>query len=286
MDDMDDMDDSLFGDFSFGSAFRGEGVFGSMPGAFPFSAFTSQRIPSRFRPPPSGPSFGATSGTRLPPMGNMSDDEYASFIRSRFHAAQRAADLNHAARRGAEARAEAERAYRAERVEEERAERDAKRRRRARAEAAAADAARAASLAQADVAASRAEERAAQTEERARWRKRCAALFDAEILAVNLGFSDVPWPVASARGSGFGIVLSPSDLTADNVKRFLYALADDETKGGRDGRRKVIRDAIRLFHSDRFHSRVLPRVREGEREIVKDGVEIVARILTDLLSVQ
>jgi len=46
----------------------------------------------------------------------------------------------------------------------------------------------------------------------------------------------------------------------------------------------VLREAIRNFHPDRFNSKVLPRVREGEREKVKEGMEICSRVLTDLIS--
>lgn len=280
----DDGDGGLFGAFPFGSAIPDfmshiRPAFG-MPGTYPFAR---QRIPNRFRPPPRPDprDFFNLDGDRPPPMGGMSADEYAAHLRARFRADQRAADLEEAARRGRAAREEAERAYRARRVAEEREdreEREARRRRKARADAAEAS----------SVAAARAEARAAEAEERARWRRRCTALFDAEVLSVQLSFADIPWPVSSARGAGFSIVLTPADLTEDNVRAFLYSLADAEAEPGKktEARRKVLRDAIRLFHSDRFDSRILPRVREEERETVREGVGVVARILTDLLSKQ
>jgi hypothetical protein len=267
--DMDDMDDGgLFGNFSFGS---------EMPGGFPNSGMGGLGgLGGMF----SG-LFDRTSRARdifdgPPPMGTMTPDAYRSFVRDRFRAAQRAEDAEEYTRRGAARREAEEAAFRAERIADEREEREAKRRRRARAE----KAAREAQAAAEETAVNRREEASAQRGERARWRKRCAALFDAEIVSVELGFADIPWPVAAAKGTGFSIVLNPEDLTAENVRRFLFALAEDE---GTD-RRKVLREAIRLFHSDRFHSRVLPRVKESERERVREGVDIVARILTDLLS--
>lgn len=261
--DMDDFDDSLFGNFSFGSG---------LPGAIPTSGLSG--IYSRL--------FGARQSSARdifdgpPPLGNMSAEAYRAHVRERFSAAQRTDDAEERMRRGAARREADEAAFRARRIAEEREEREAKRRRRARAE----NAAQEAQAAAAETAASRYEEAQAQRAERARWRKRCDALFDNEIVSVELGFGDIPWPVAAAKGAGFSIVLSPEDLTVEHVRRFLFALADDE---GTD-RRKVLREAIRRFHSDRFHSRVLARVKESERERVREGVDGVARILTDLLS--
>ncbi|CAK9779756.1 hypothetical protein CC85DRAFT_328864 [Cutaneotrichosporon oleaginosum] len=268
IDDMDEAfeDGGLFGDISFGSAlpgFSSSSGLGGISGLF--SSVFGDRT-SHVRDVFEGP----------PPMGSMGPEAYRAYVREQFRTAQRAQDVEEDRRRGTARREAEEAAYRAQRIEEEREEREAKRRRRAHAE----KAAREAQDAAAEAAALRREEGLEQRAERARWRKRCTALFDNEVVSVELGFADIPWPVAAAKGRGYSIVLNSEDLTTDNVRRFLFALADDE--GG--DRRKVLREAIRLFHSDRFHSRVLPRVKESERERVREGVEAIARVLTDLLS--
>ncbi|BEI82563.1 hypothetical protein CcaverHIS002_0304310 [Cutaneotrichosporon cavernicola] len=263
MDDMGELDGGLFGTFTFGS-----GLPTSTPGLSGIFSRLFGARESRARDIFDGP----------PPMGTMGADAYRAHVRERFRTAQRDEDFREEIRRRTARREAEEATFRADRIAEEREEREAKRRRRARAEQAAQDAQAAA----AETATSRREEAQAQKAERARWRKRCAALFDVEIVSVELGFADIPWPVAAAKGAGFSIVLHPEDINAENVMRFLFALADDE---GTD-RRKILREAIRLFHSDRFHSRVLPRVKESERERVREGVEVVARILTHLLSVK
>ncbi|GMK56936.1 hypothetical protein CspeluHIS016_0307760 [Cutaneotrichosporon spelunceum] len=262
IDDMNELDDDgLFGNFSFGSELP---TFASGLSRFASRLFGARE--SRARDIFDGP----------PPMGNMNPDEYRAHIRERFRVAQQDEGAKEYARQRAARRDAEAAAFHAEMIAEEREEREAKRRRRARA----AQAAQNAQAAAAETAASKREEAQAQKTERARWRKRCTALFDVEVISVELGFADIPWPVQAAKGVGISIVLRPEDLTTENVKRFLFALADDE---GTD-RRKILREAIRLFHSDRFHSRVLQRVKQSERERVREGVDVVARILTDLLS--
>ncbi|WOO84770.1 uncharacterized protein LOC62_06G008282 [Vanrija pseudolonga] len=222
----------------------------------------------------------------VPPLEEMTENEYTSFIREGLrarlrHAEQAAAERTREARRAEDARRTRERQQ-----QEEKEERGRKRARyaewAAKEEHVATERAKRADPAK---------DAAARTYQRSRWRAACTALMvdgeAAEVVAVELTFDDIPWPVYRARPEGdYELLLGLDDLTIDNVRAFLFALADDEAKDGKttDARRKVLRDAIRLFHPDRFYGRVLPRVREKDRERVREGVERCSRLINELLA--
>jgi len=99
------------------------------------------------------------------------------------------------------------------------------------------------------------------------------------IIETELSYTDIPWPI-----------YGKSKLEKKSVSLFLSNLALLPIQGGirsgkegREAERKILREAIRNFHPDRFLSKVLPRVREGERDKVKEGMEICSRVLTDLI---
>jgi hypothetical protein len=201
-------------------------------------------------------------------MGHMSADEYATFIRDGFNRRRHRQDMDDMERRREARRTEARKREIDEQVERERQERKAQKQKREKA----------------------VNEEENCKAERRKWRARCAALMDGEVVSVNLKFSDIPWPVYTATSSqDVSVVVTPEDLTVDKVRVFLNALATDESKGAdsksvEDSRRKVLRDAIRQFHPDRFFSRVLPRVREPDQDKVKEGVERTSRLINELFS--
>jgi len=99
------------------------------------------------------------------------------------------------------------------------------------------------------------------------------------IIETELSYSDIPWPI-----------YTKSKLDKKSISLFLSNVAllpaQGSTLAGKEGKeaeRKILREAIRNFHPDRFLSKVLPRVREKEREKVKEGMEICSRVLTDLI---
>lgn len=112
--------------------------------------------------------------------------------------------------------------------------------------------------------------------------------------STELRFDDIPWPVfrPSARGGSSGsresILLDT--VTLENVRKFMMAVAkhsshsNSSSAGGIMGNlRKTVRETIRNFHPDRFHSRVLKRVRQKDREKVKQAADLVSRVLNDLV---
>jgi len=99
------------------------------------------------------------------------------------------------------------------------------------------------------------------------------------IIETELSYSDIPWPI-----------YAKSKLEKKSISLFLSNVALLPLQGGivagkegKEAERKTLREAIRNFHPDRFLSKVLPRVREGEREKVKEGMEVCSRVLTDLI---
>jgi hypothetical protein len=99
------------------------------------------------------------------------------------------------------------------------------------------------------------------------------------IIETELSYSDIPWPI-----------YAKSKLEKKSISLFLSNVALLPLQGrilagkeGKEAERKTLREAIKNFHPDRFLSKVLPRVREGEREKVKEGMEVCSRVLTDLI---
>ncbi|KAF9529397.1 hypothetical protein CPB83DRAFT_765079 [Crepidotus variabilis] len=88
---------------------------------------------------------------------------------------------------------------------------------------------------------------------------------------VPLDFKSTPWP----------LILSPrstDDITQDAIAAFLFS----QTHSQDQSRRDRIRSAQLRWHPDRFR-RFLGRVAEKDKVIVEEGVNIVARILNELM---
>ena len=183
-------------------------------------------------------------GGEAPRLGEMGEEEYVSFIREGMAGAQRRAEV------AAEERRRAERLER-DRLEEVEREKEVKEKKRRK------------KRAEAEKVVREADHRA---EERRRYGERWAALGDKEVESVELRWGDVPWPVY--RGGS---------LVKEDIRGFLEGYG-----GGMEGLRKVVREAIRAFHPDRFSSRVLARVRDVDKERVREGMENCTRVLNEL----
>ncbi|KAL7419045.1 hypothetical protein Q5752_005881 [Cryptotrichosporon argae] len=284
----------------------------------PFAAYDTYdapRVPARYATAGLGGDHGhghgvqhrqaraevAFSGGPVPPLGSMSEAEYTEFVRAGMDGLRAArAERDEAARRAARAERErAEWAAEKERMkrEEERAERRRRRRRDEEREREREREEREREQwrgleEEADGRRAERDYRAGNVPtsggvlraERARWRARAKALMLGEqddVVALELGWGDVPWPVQGrARGTG--------DIDRERVGAFMRALArDDAEADGGDGDearalKKALREAIRVYHPDRFYARVLPRVKEDARDVVKEGVELCSRIINEL----
>jgi hypothetical protein len=80
-------------------------------------------------------------------------------------------------------------------------------------------------------------------------------------------------------------------LTKSAIKAFLLDMpilqsgTATEAKAGETdsvSMRKILGRALHQMHPDRATTRLLPRVREADRQAVREGVEVCARILNAL----
>jgi NACHT domain len=96
----------------------------------------------------------------------------------------------------------------------------------------------------------------------------------------NLRWDSFPWPVLRWVG-GIG------ELTEGAIGAYVGSPWYPEGDGGGGkgvGMKERIKKHIRRWHPDRFEMRVLPRVVERERAVVKEGADVVVRSLANLLN--
>lgn len=109
------------------------------------------------------------------------------------------------------------------------------------------------------------------------YEKACTELMDAKPskgkMSTNLTFYDIPWPV-------LGQANSFHDLTNQNIAAFLLSPLHSQGKSPK----ARLRAAILIWHPDKFAQKVLPHVAESHRPAVVAAVNVVARIVTELIS--
>lgn len=98
----------------------------------------------------------------------------------------------------------------------------------------------------------------------------------------ELGFSDIPWPVAAAyrhRHPSRKLTvaeLNLEDLSEEAISAFLSPEAQD--------RRDRLREAILRFHPDKFEGRIIKRIQCKDQDKSRDAARIVTGILNSLLN--
>lgn len=93
----------------------------------------------------------------------------------------------------------------------------------------------------------------------------------------HLQWTDFPWPVLSFESPGRN-----DDLTPEAIKEYIFAPLTIH----RDNAivKDRLKDLIRRWHPDRFEVKYLARIADlHERETIRQGAGLVARILNDLL---
>ena len=103
-----------------------------------------------------------------------------------------------------------------------------------------------------------------------------------------LRFEDIPWPnMASAMSLGADepARVRIEDLTAEAIAAFLLPPSDRDAPSADPSkeRKEKLRETMLRFHPDKFEGRVMKRVREKDRERVKEAVGIVARTVNSLM---
>ena len=104
-----------------------------------------------------------------------------------------------------------------------------------------------------------------------------------------LCLADIPWPIhPPCTGKGHTpLSFRVDDLTIDAVSTFLLPSSTEDDRDpevSRKEHRERIRDAMLRFHPDKFEGRVMPRVRDDERDAVREAVGVVARTLNTLMA--
>ncbi|KAI5115928.1 hypothetical protein M0805_009864 [Coniferiporia weirii] len=114
-----------------------------------------------------------------------------------------------------------------------------------------------------------------------RWAKLLERLPEGQSVphAALLRFEDIPWPVAPPAQKH--VALTVDDFTKDAVSAFLIPTKDPSADGALVVK-DVLRSTLLKFHPDKFESRVQVRVREKDKEAVKEVAGIVVRILNEL----
>ncbi|KAI0705301.1 hypothetical protein C8T65DRAFT_708968 [Cerioporus squamosus] len=199
----------------------------------------------------------------------MDEEDYAEWVRVGMWRKKHAAEHEEQMRRQAEQKAREER-EKALREETRRLERAAEEERRMR---------------------KRAKERVREVEARelydTRWK---AILATASVTTEDemLRFQDIPWPiitsVVSLRDDKPARVRI-EDLTAEAISAFLLPPSEHDapTADFSKERKEKLRETMLRFHPDKFEGRIMKRVREKDRERVKEAVGTVARTVNSLM---
>ena len=137
------------------------------------------------------------------------------------------------------------------------------------------------------------EQELADDEEREMYLIKWASLLstDENEVQTELRYSDIPWPIYNPSPNQKP---NPHHLTKGSIQSFLSDLAlfqstqtlqfeATEAVDLQKEEKKVLREAIKNYHPDRFLSKILPRVREREQEKVRAGMENFSRVLTELI---
>jgi hypothetical protein len=121
----------------------------------------------------------------------------------------------------------------------------------------------------------------------------------------GLSFGDIPWPVLAAHpqkldkqrtdrhgtrgGVRVSVIVSLDDLTAEAISMFLLPPSTSTTPAPPLGaldkkeRKEKLRETFLRFHPDKFEGRIMKRVKEGERDKVREAIGQVVRVLNTLM---
>ncbi|EJD08040.1 uncharacterized protein FOMMEDRAFT_101463 [Fomitiporia mediterranea MF3/22] len=101
----------------------------------------------------------------------------------------------------------------------------------------------------------------------------------------TLNFDDIPWPIY-IKGSK---KLDTEEFTKDAISSFLLHKEKEKANGGENTEpvsqsfKDILRTTMLRFHPDKFEARILSRVVEKDRELVKEAANAVVQFLNDLL---
>ena len=107
----------------------------------------------------------------------------------------------------------------------------------------------------------------------------------------GLKFEHIPWPIHWARSQSkrHSTTIGLDDLTAEAISTFLL-LSEESTFSATESkeqtkkqRKEKLRETMLRFHPDKFEGRVMNKVAESDKEMVKEAVGIVVRVVGGLM---
>ncbi|KAF8305099.1 hypothetical protein DL93DRAFT_2089807 [Clavulina sp. PMI_390] len=109
----------------------------------------------------------------------------------------------------------------------------------------------------------------------ASYQLRWAGLLEISTPEAPLTYASIPWPVASDP-------CHPTSLTPQRMAVFLLSSLHSPDKPAMER----IREAMKLWHPDKFEGRFMALIAPSDRAIVREGLGMVARGLIDLMRLQ
>jgi hypothetical protein len=107
----------------------------------------------------------------------------------------------------------------------------------------------------------------------------------------GLKFEHIPWPIHWARSQSkrHSTTIGLDDLTAEAISTFLL-LSEESTFSATESkeqtkkqRKEKLRETMLRFHPDKFEGRVMNKVAESDKEMVREAVGIVVRVVGGLM---
>ncbi|KAJ3527066.1 hypothetical protein NMY22_g9921 [Coprinellus aureogranulatus] len=89
-----------------------------------------------------------------------------------------------------------------------------------------------------------------------------------------LGWSDFPWPMVKHP-------FSPEDITTAAIEEYIFSQYHPDNSRSEKDR---VKDYVKRWHPDKFETRLLVKVVEEEKDMVRDGAGSVVRSLNELLA--
>jgi hypothetical protein len=93
-----------------------------------------------------------------------------------------------------------------------------------------------------------------------------------------ISFHEIPWPVINMT------LNDPSQIRPEHIQEFVMHPLRVDAQGKSGSKRMRVRDELLKWHSDKFDSIVLPKVREEHKAAAVKVAGMIARVLTEMLS--
>lgn len=95
----------------------------------------------------------------------------------------------------------------------------------------------------------------------------------------RLFFHQIPWPVINMS------LINPTQIQPEHIQKFIMHphRVPPDAQGKRANKRQRVKDELMKWHSDKFNSIVLSKVRKEDKAAAAEAAEMITRVLTDML---